>query len=119
MIPHHLTGLAVFALHMASTRCFLADIAMLALAILLFAMAASRGSSAQAITDTLLINTGTNMAFGSVPWAVICAMDIGTTTEASPLLASSSVAKHRLLWFSSCTTRVRRRLVINCVLTDC
>jgi hypothetical protein len=60
-------GLAVFALRKASRRCFLGVIAVLALAIHLFAMAASSGSSAQAIADALLIDAGTSVAFGSVP----------------------------------------------------
>jgi hypothetical protein len=73
--------LAVFALRQASRRCFLGAIAMLALAIHLFAMAASRGSSAQAIADALLIDAGTSVAFGSVPGAVSGAMDVGTTPD--------------------------------------
>ena len=70
-------GLAVFALRKASRRCFLGVIAVLALAIHLFAMAASSGSSAQAIADALLIDAGTSVAFGSVPGTVMGAMDVG------------------------------------------
>ena len=73
--------MAVFALRKASRRCFLGAIAVLALAIHLFAMAASSGSSAQAIADALLIDAGTSVAFGSVPGAVSGAMDVGTTPD--------------------------------------
>jgi hypothetical protein len=55
--------LAVFALRMASRRCFLTAIAVLALAILLVAMTAA-GGPAQAVADALLIDT-----------------DVGTTPE--------------------------------------
>ena len=48
-------GLAVLALRMASRRCFLTAIAVLALAILLVAMAAASGSSAQAAADALFL----------------------------------------------------------------
>jgi hypothetical protein len=65
---------------------FLGAIAVLALAIHLFAMAASSGSSAQAIADALLIDAGTSVAFGSVPGAVSGAMDVGTTPIALPPL---------------------------------
>ena len=71
-------GLAVLALRMASRRCFLTAIAVLALAILLVAMTAA-GGPAQAVADALLIDTDTNVAFGSVPGAVSGAMDVGTT----------------------------------------
>jgi hypothetical protein len=56
-------GLAVFALRMASRRCFLTAIAVLALVILLVAMTAA-GGPAQAVADALLIDT-----------------DVGTTPE--------------------------------------
>jgi hypothetical protein len=56
-------GLAVCALRMASRRCFLTAIAVLALAILLVAMTAA-GGPAQAVADALLIDT-----------------DVGTTPE--------------------------------------
>ena len=55
--------MAVFALRMASRRCFLTAIAVLALAILLVAMTAA-GGPAQAVADALLIDT-----------------DVGTTPE--------------------------------------
>jgi hypothetical protein len=55
--------IGVFALRMASRRCFLTAIAVLALAILLVAMTAA-GGPAQAVADALLIDT-----------------DVGTTPE--------------------------------------
>ena len=50
---------------MASRRCFLTAIAVLALAILLVAMTAA-GGPAQAVADALLIDTDTNVAFGNI-----------------------------------------------------
>ena len=41
--------------------------------------AAPRRGPAQAVADALLIDTDTNVAFGSVPGAVSGAMDVGTT----------------------------------------
>ncbi len=67
--------MAVFELRKTSRRCFLGAIVVLTLAIHLFAMASSSGSSAQAIADALLIDTGTIVTFGSVPGSVIGAMD--------------------------------------------
>ena len=58
-------GLAVFAVRMASRRCFLTAIAVLALAILLVAMTAA-GGPAQAVANALLIDTDTNVAFGNI-----------------------------------------------------
>jgi hypothetical protein len=58
-------GLAVFALRMASRRCFLTAIAVLALVILLVAMTAA-GGPAQAVAEALLIDTDTNVAFGNI-----------------------------------------------------
>ena len=76
--------MAVFAVRMASRRCFLTAIAVLALVILLVAMAAASGSSAQAAgaaADALLINTNTNVAFESISGEAIGALDVGTTPE--------------------------------------
>jgi hypothetical protein len=74
-------GLAVLALRMASRRCFLTAIAVLALAILLVAMAAASGSSAQAAADALLIDTDTVVAFGSISGEASGTLDVGTTPE--------------------------------------
>jgi hypothetical protein len=69
-------GLAVLALRMASRRCFLTTIAVLALVILRVAMAAASGSSARAAADALLIDTDTNVACESIsgeaigPWTL-------------------------------------------------
>jgi len=73
-------GLAVFALRMASRRCFLTAIAVLALAILLVAMTAA-GGPAQAVADALLIDTDTNVAFGNISGEHSRTMDVGTTPE--------------------------------------
>jgi hypothetical protein len=69
-------GLAFFAVRMASRRCFLTAIAVLAPSVLLFAMTAGSGSSAQA-ADALLIDTDTNVAFRNVSGV----MDVGTTPD--------------------------------------
>jgi hypothetical protein len=74
-------GLAVLALRMASRRCFLTTIAVLALVILLVAMAAASGSSAQAAADALLIDTDTVVAFGSISGEASGTLDVGTTPE--------------------------------------
>ena len=74
-------ALAVFALRMASRRCFLTAIAVLALVILLVAMAAASGSPAQAAADALLIDTGTNVAFESISGEASGTLDVGTTPE--------------------------------------
>jgi hypothetical protein len=73
-------GLAVFALRMASRRCFLTAIAVLALAILLVAMTAA-GGPAQAVADALLIDTDTIVAFGNISGEDSRTMDVGTTPE--------------------------------------
>ena len=57
--------MAVFAVRMASRRCFLTAIAVLALVILLVAMTAA-GGPAQAVAEALLIDTDTNVAFGNI-----------------------------------------------------
>ena len=72
--------MAVFALRMASRRCFLTAIAVLALAILLVAMTAA-GGPAQAVADALLIDTDTNVAFGNISGEDSRTMDVGTTPE--------------------------------------
>ena len=66
---------------MASRRCFLTTIAVLALVILLVAMAAASRSSAQAAADALLIDTDTNVAFESISGEAIGALDVGTSPE--------------------------------------
>ena len=65
---------------MASRRCFLTAIAVLALAILLVAMTAA-GGPAQAVADALLIDTDTNVAFGNISGEDSRTMDVGTTPE--------------------------------------
>ena len=72
--------MAVFALRMASRRCFLTAIAVLALAILLVAMTAA-GGPAQAVADALLIDTDTNVAFGNISGEDSRTMDVWTTPE--------------------------------------
>jgi hypothetical protein len=78
-----LAGLPVFqaALRMTSRCCLLCSIAVFALAILLFAMAAASGSSAQVASDNLLIDTDTVVAFGSISGEAISTLDVGTTPE--------------------------------------
>ena len=70
-------------------------------------MAASSGSSAQAIADALLIDAGTSVAFGSVPGAVSGAMDVGTTPDGRLWFRAVLAVQ-----FARVPVHVRRRILV-------